>query len=64
MMRKEVCAKLYIDLLTESDIESPHNYTDSEFFLKEDSILLDIGSAEGIFVLSNIEFLLLQVEPN
>ena len=55
MIRKEECAQLYINLLIESDIESPHRYTDSEFFLKENSIALDIGSAEGIFVLSNIE---------
>lgn len=55
MKRKEECEQLYINLLIESDIESPHCYIDSEFFLKENSIVLDIGSAEGIFVLSNIE---------
>ena len=55
MVRKEVCAKLYMDLLTESDIECPHHYTDPSFYVKEDSVLFDIGSAEGIFVLSNIK---------
>lgn len=45
----------YLALLKEQDKESPHCYTDNEFGVKQDDVLFDIGSAEGIFSLSNIE---------
>lgn len=45
---------LYNGLLAEQDPESPHRYTATGFELKPDDVLLDVGSAEGIFTLSNI----------
>lgn len=48
---------LYNGLLAEQDPESPHRYTAEGFDLKQGDVLLDVGSAEGIFTLSNIELL-------
>lgn len=48
---------LYNGLLAEQDPVSPHRYTTEGFDLKQDDILLDVGSAEGIFTLSNITIL-------
>jgi len=48
---------LYNGLLAEQDPESPHRYTAEGFELKQDDVLLDVGSAEGIFTLSNITIL-------
>jgi hypothetical protein len=48
---------LYNGLLAEQDPESPHRYTAKGFELKEGDVLLDVGSAEGIFTLSNIAVL-------
>ncbi|MCD0487546.1 FkbM family methyltransferase [Pedobacter sp. MC2016-14] len=48
---------LYNGLLAEQDTDSPHRYTDQDFELKQGDTLLDVGSAEGIFTLSNIELL-------
>lgn len=45
----------YCGLITEQDLDSPHCYTDSKFKVENKEVLFDIGSAEGIFVLSNIE---------
>lgn len=45
---------LYNGLLAEQDPESPHCYTAKGFELKQDDVLLDVGSAEGIFTLTNI----------
>lgn len=45
----------YHALQKEQDKESPHCYTDNDFEVKQDDVLFDIGSAEGIFPLSNIE---------
>ncbi len=45
----------YRRLLTEQDAASPHCYCTEGFEVSEDDVLLDIGSAEGIFVLDNIE---------
>ncbi len=45
----------YCGLITEQDPDSPHCYTDSKFKVENKEVLFDIGSAEGIFVLSNIE---------
>jgi len=55
IIREEICALLYSNLLLDQDAESPHRYIDSEFNLEEQSILFDIGAAEGIFTLDNIE---------
>ncbi len=46
---------LYNGLLAEQDPESPHRYTNGRFDLEQGDILLDVGSAEGIFSLSNID---------
>ncbi|WP_170827300.1 FkbM family methyltransferase [Arcticibacter eurypsychrophilus] len=46
---------LYNGLLKEQDPDSPHRYTNDQFSLKQGDILFDVGSAEGIFPLSNIE---------
>lgn len=46
---------LYNGLLAEQDAESPHCYVNEDFNVKQGDILLDIGSAEGIFTLSNIQ---------
>ncbi|EOR93120.1 hypothetical protein ADIARSV_3685 [Arcticibacter svalbardensis MN12-7] len=48
---------LYNGLLKEQDPDSPHRYTNAQFFLKQGDILFDVGSAEGIFPLSNIDLL-------
>lgn len=48
---------LYNGLLAEQDPESPHRYTAKGFELKQGDVLLDVGSAEGIFTLSNIVML-------
>jgi hypothetical protein len=45
---------LYNGLLAEQDPESPHRYTAKGFELQQGDVLLDVGSAEGIFTLSNI----------
>jgi hypothetical protein len=39
----------------EQDLESPHRYTDEKLTVEENDILLDLGAAEGIFALDNIE---------
>ena len=48
---------LYNGLLAEQDMVSPHRYTAKGFELKKGDVLLDVGSAEGIFTLSNINLL-------
>lgn len=48
---------LYNGLLAEQDFQSPHRYTAEGFELNHDDVLLDVGSAEGIFTLSNIAVL-------
>jgi hypothetical protein len=58
--------KLYKSLITEQDIRSAHRYVENYEDLKGIT-LLDVGSAEGIFTLDNIEKLehayLFEVEP-
>lgn len=45
----------YKTLLIESDSESPHKYLDSSFDIDNNTILFDLGAAEGIFALENVE---------
>ncbi|MDR1930056.1 MAG: FkbM family methyltransferase [Treponema sp.] len=45
----------YNGLLIEQDTNSPHRYEDDEFHVNNGDILADIGAAEGLFALSNIE---------
>jgi hypothetical protein len=42
-------------LYMEQDPESPHCYTDERFQIEEGEILADIGCAEGLFTLMNIQ---------
>lgn len=42
-------ARYMKNLLMEQDPRSPHCYTDSSFKPDEDSIILDVGGAEGLF---------------
>jgi predicted RNA methylase len=51
---KEKIIKIYRSLIIEQDCRSAHRYVRSYDELK-DKILLDIGSAEGIFALDTIE---------
>ncbi len=39
----------YNSLRIEQDIQSPHRYITSEFYISEGEIVADVGSAEGIF---------------
>ncbi len=45
----------YSGLLTEQDKQSPHCYLGKGFTVTEKDVLLDVGSAEGIFSLTHIE---------
>ncbi|MDR1291712.1 MAG: FkbM family methyltransferase [Planctomycetaceae bacterium] len=45
----------YNRLLIEQDIDSPHRYESDTFRVNNGDIPADIGAAEGIFALSNIE---------
>ena len=42
-------------LLTEMDERSPHSYTSTSFNVPDGASLIDLGGAEGIFTLKNIE---------
>ena len=46
--------ELYCSLINEQDINSPHCYFDNTHFL-ENETLIDIGAAEGIITLNNLE---------
>ncbi|MDR2116229.1 MAG: FkbM family methyltransferase [Planctomycetaceae bacterium] len=45
----------YNRLLIEQDIDSPHRYENDAVHVNNGDIVADIGTAEGIFALSNIE---------
>jgi len=47
--------KYYSELLLEQDFNSPHRYLVSGFQVNKGDIVLDVGSADGIFVLDIIE---------
>jgi hypothetical protein len=42
-------------ILLEQDKDSPHCYLSEDFKVESDSVIVDIGAAEGIFALQNIE---------
>ncbi len=48
-------ASSYRALLREQDADSPHCYRTGGFEVEKGDVLLDVGSAEGIFALDNIE---------
>lgn len=54
LQEKEV-KSCFKSLLLEQDPQSPHSYVGSNFCVNEDSVLYDVGAAEGIFTLLNIE---------
>ncbi|MDD4820399.1 MAG: hypothetical protein PHD21_06160 [Flavobacteriales bacterium] len=54
-MPKRKILSSYKALVAEQDIHSPHRYTTDTFQVKEGSILIDVGAAEGIFALENVE---------
>lgn len=45
----------YRSLLLEQDCNSPHVYTSKDFQLESESVIFDVGTAEGFFSLLNIE---------
>ncbi|MEI6053374.1 MAG: hypothetical protein WCQ44_11775, partial [Opitutaceae bacterium] len=54
LTRAEVI-KTYISLITEQDIDSPHQYVTADFTIEQNSVLVDVGAAEGIFALTHID---------
>lgn len=48
--------EMYKGLLKEQDADSPHRYLTNGRYPKQDSIIADIGAAEGIFALDVIDF--------
>lgn len=51
----ELIRSKYAFLLNEQDEQSPHCYLSKDFTIDDNSILADVGVAEGIFVLPYIE---------
>lgn len=45
----------YCSLLLEQDEKSPHKYITETCFIREGDVLFDVGTAEGLFSLSQIE---------
>ena len=55
-MKTELAVQIaYYCLLIERDEQSPHRYLDKDFTIDQNSIVLDVGAAEGILGLDNIE---------
>lgn len=54
LTEKEVQSS-YKSLLLEQDSRSPHSYVGTDFKVDEGAVLFDVGAAEGIFTLANIE---------
>lgn len=53
--RAEEAADLYRSLRREQDPQSPHCYETAGFGFGEGDVLFDVGAAEGIFALDNVE---------
>lgn len=49
------CANYYKSICIEQDIDSPHRYETEKYTVKTGDIIADIGAAEGIWALENIE---------
>lgn len=60
--------EIYLSLIIEQDLRSPHRYLKGNYEELTDRVLLDIGSAEGIFSLDAIEYVkhvyLFECEPH
>jgi hypothetical protein len=52
---EELIKGCYSFLQMEQDMESPHRYITSDFFVKDNDVVADIGAAEGTFALSVIK---------
>lgn len=52
---KIIIKRTYNYLKIEQDERSPHKYTDANFTLDNNTVLFEVGAAEGIFALENIE---------
>lgn len=48
-------ARYFKNILLEQDKHSPHRYTTEEFHPQKDSVILDIGGAEGFFPIDYID---------
>ena len=48
-------ARYFKNILLEQDTQSPHRYTTEEFHPQKDSVILDIGGAEGFFPIDYID---------
>jgi hypothetical protein len=55
-MSLEQVQNVYRSLIIEQDIRSPHRYLENDYSMLSDKVVLDIGSAEGIFSLDAIEY--------
>lgn len=49
------CKRYYNNLKIEQDINSPHRYLTQNFTIEKDSVVLDLGGAEGIFSLDALD---------
>jgi len=49
------CANYYKGLCIEQDVDSPHRYEVENYMVKEGDVIVDIGTAEGIWALENAE---------
>lgn len=58
--------RYFKNLLSEQDIESPHRYLTNDFDLKPGLVVIDIGSAEGIFALMVVDIIkkIFLIEPD
>jgi len=45
----------YFCILIEQDKQSPHRYLDNDFDIDQNSVVIDVGAAEGILGLDNID---------
>ncbi len=52
---EEQIRKCYNGLCLEQDKESPHCYTQADFYIQSGDIVIDVGCADGLFSLENIE---------
>ena len=52
---EESVRNYYKQIIMEQDIDSPHRYLTEQFYLNEDSVVVDAGVAEGNFALSVID---------
>ena len=54
-LTQETIANYYNSLLIEQDKDSPHRYETSDYTVEDGDVIADIGTAEGLWALENIE---------